>query len=850
MATDQVKRFFEAALKKGRSERPAYLDGISELDPDLRNQVESLLAAYDEESYLDKTPGFDSVAIRPLSRETEVPDRVGPYRILRDIGEGGMGVVYEAVQAKPVRRKVALKLIKWGMDTKEVVARFESERQALALMNHPNIASVFDAGATDEGRPYFAMEYVHGIPITEYCDKHRMTIQERLELFILVCEGVQHAHHKGIIHRDIKPSNVLVAVQDDKPVPKIIDFGVAKATSQRLTEHTVATELGQLIGTPEYMSPEQAEMTNLDIDTRTDVYSLGVLLYELLVGAQPFDATELRKAGLVEIQRKLREDEPERPSTKVGSLGKVSTTSASNRRVEVKALESQLRGDLDWIAMKALEKDRTRRYETANALALDITRYLDSEPIQARAPSAGYKFRKFVNRHKVGVAAGTGVVGALVLGLVLATVGMIRAREAERIAALEAATSEEVSDPGETRGNSVTAREILDLGARGIEEALVDQPEVQARMMLTIGTVYTNLGLYGEAERLLEEAVQTQRSVDGDEDRDTLAAINQLGTLRWYQGRFRDAESLYLEVLGGRARLLGEDDPATLQARFDLASTYHAVSDLEKAAEMYSSVLEAQRRVLGETHDNVAATLNNLASVLLQQQDYKAAEPIYRESLAISTKIHGKEHPDVAQILGNLALLVHRLGDLHEAETLYRETLELKQRLLGFEHPEVSSTMQNLAKLMGDQGDYGPAERLYRETLIALRMRLGAEHPDVAIIISDLAELLDRRGEHQKAEPLHRQALQIMEAAYEPPHWRLADAKSRYGGCLTMQGDYHGAEDLLLPSSSSLLAELGETHSRAQEAVTRIVLLYEAWGKPEKAAEYRAVLEDAGTTQP
>ena len=298
-----------------------------------------------------------------------------------------MGIVYEAEQQKPVRRKVALKLIKWGMDTKQVIARFESERQALALMNHSNIAAVYGAGATREGRPYFAMEYVHGIPITEYCDKHRFTIKERLELYVQVCEGIQHAHQKGIIHRDIKPSNVLVAVQDDKPLAKIIDFGVAKATSQRLTEHTVSSELGHLIGTLDYMSPEQAEMTNLDIDTRTDVYSLGVLLYELLVGTLPFDPIDLRAAGLLELQRKLSEEEPPRPSARLSGLGRASTTTAKNRRIEVKTLNRQLKGDLDWITMKALEKDRIRRYETASALAADIRRHLSYEPVLASPPS-------------------------------------------------------------------------------------------------------------------------------------------------------------------------------------------------------------------------------------------------------------------------------------------------------------------------------------------------------------------------------------------------------------------------------------------------------------------------------
>ncbi len=338
--------------------------------------------------------------------------QIGPYRLLEKIGEGGMGEVWAAEQRVPVRRRVALKVIKRGMDTKQVIARFEAERQALAMMNHPAVAKIFDAGETPRGRPFFAMEYVEGVPITEHCDRQRLTLRERLELFVQVCAGVQHAHQKAIIHRDLKPSNVLVAIQDGMPVPKIIDFGVAKATAQRLTERTVYTELGVLIGTPEYMSPEQAEMTGESVDTRTDVYSLGVILYELLVGALPFDPKELRKAGFDEIRRKIREEEPSKPSTKVNTLdSERSNESLRRRRTDHSTLIRQLRGDLDWIAMKALEKNRSRRYGSPSELAADLERYLTNEPVVARPPSAGYRARKFARRHRVVVGVAVLLVG-------------------------------------------------------------------------------------------------------------------------------------------------------------------------------------------------------------------------------------------------------------------------------------------------------------------------------------------------------------------------------------------------------------------------------------------------------
>ena len=389
--------------------------------------------------------------------------------------------MYEAEQLAPVRRKVALKLIKWGMDTKQVVARFESERQALALMSHPHIANVYDAGATERGRPYFVMEFVPGVPITQYCDTHRLSIRERLALFIEVCHGVQHAHHKGIIHRDIKPSNVLVTLQDDRPSPKIIDFGIAKATSQRLTEHTIATQLGQLVGTPEYMSPEQAEMSNLDIDTRTDVYSLGVLLYELLVGAQPFDGKALRAGGISEIQRRLREEEPPKPSTRASSLGELAHTSASNRRLHVEKFSRALRGDLDRITMKALEKDRNRRYETPNDLGADLTRFLNHQPVRARSPSFRYRTTKFIRRNRLSVAAGVVVLTALLSALFFSTMATLQARSALSEASREAAISAqavdfliglfEVGDPTKADYQQLTVAEILERGVQKLRKS-------------------------------------------------------------------------------------------------------------------------------------------------------------------------------------------------------------------------------------------------------------------------------------------------------------------------------------------------------------------------------------------
>jgi len=729
-------------------------------------------------------------------RGQAVPARIGPYRLLRVIGEGGMGIVYEAEQETPVRRKVALKLIKWGMDTREVIARFESERQALALMNHPNIAGVYEAGATEQGRPYFAMEYVQGIPITEYCDKHRLGIRERLRLFIDVCEGIQHAHQKGIIHRDIKPSNVLVTVQDDQGAPKIIDFGVAKATSQRLTENAVYTELGQLIGTPEYMSPEQAEMTNLDIDTRTDVYSLGVLLYELLAGSQPFDSRQLRQAGLVEIQRKLREEEPPRPSLRISGLGAASTTSAANRRLDLRGLQRELKGDLDWITMKALEKDRVRRYETAHALALDVERHLSDEPVLAGPPGAAYRIGKLVRRHKGAFVAAACVVLALVIGIVGTSWALLRAMRAEGRAAAEAAEARRqtaiakavnafLNDdllaavaPSANRGQGkdVTMRQVLDVAGERIEKAsksggrFADEPLVEASIRNTLGYTYRELGEYASAEPHLQRALELRKKALGEAHPETLRLMNQLAVLRWRQGRLDEAETL------GR------------------------------------QAFETGRRVLGPDHPDTLAYEMNLASLYRSQGRYPEAEPLHEHNLEAKRRTLGPEHPATLDAMGNLGNHFQETGRYEKAEALHRRALEAERRVKGEKAPSTVSEMNNLANDLALMGRYEEAAPLMRRTLEIKTELYGADHPSTINSVSNLADLDDELGRDAEAEPLHRRALEARLRVLGPRHARTVYSKGALATTLTKLGRFAEAERLAADAAASGKDSLGEGH--------------------------------------
>jgi serine/threonine protein kinase len=697
---------------------------------------------------------------------------IGPYRLLEPIGQGGMGEVWLAEQKHPVRRRVAIKLIKAGMDTREVVARFESERQALALMDHPAIAKVFEAGSTEQGRPYFVMEYVTGIAITDYCDKHKLNTQQRLELFIRVCEGVQHAHQKAILHRDLKPSNILVGEIDGKPMPKIIDFGVAKATSHRLTAATLFTQVGALIGTPAYMSPEQADSAGQDVDTRTDVYSLGVVLYELLVGALPLDFS---KVPLNQISRTLREQDAPRPSSKLRTLGEQSSVVAQNRSADPPTLVRQLRGDLDAITLKALEKDRARRYATPSELADDIGRYLHNEPVMARPASAGYRARKYARRHRIGVAVAAAVVMLLISFAVVQAFQLQRiTRERDRANRI-AEFMTGMFDGSAVRINSITA--LLDKASKEIDLRLSRDPELEAQMMHRMGNVYYNLGGYSQAQSLLTRAIDVRRRVLGLENPDTLSSMSLLGLILAYQGgHLAEAEKLTRETLDIRRRVLGPQHPDTLKSMSYLAFVLSAGGQYTEAEKLARETLDTQRRVLGPQHPDTLQSMNQLAiNIFMGEGRLAEAEKLTRETLDIQRRVLGPEDPNTVATMGALAVDLSYEGRNAEAEKLIRETLDIQRRILGAEHPVTLQSMYWLAHINLNEGRNAEAEKLIRETLDVQRRILGAEHVFTLDSMKNLGTALSREGHNFEAEKFLRETLDIFRRVYGADNLDTAD---------------------------------------------------------------------------
>jgi len=848
MAGDRWQRLqelFDAALRLPPEERADYLERRSGDDPSLRREVESLLRADEPSSGFIEGPLAGVAALLPHPEECTDPElspagersllgrRIGAYEVTSELGRGGMGTVYSAVRADDAfRKEVAIKVIRHGADDPELLRRFLAERQILATLDHPNIARLLDGGTTGDGLPYVVMERVRGEPLDRYCDAGSLPVNERLRLFLDVSAAVQHAHHNLVVHRDLKPANILVTAEG---TPKLLDFGIAKLLDATPGEGATATMLHAM--TPAYASPEQVR--GGPITTASDVYGLGVVLYELLTGQPPY---RLDHRTGPEIERVICDQSPDKPSAKVARGAEVASRA---RGLTPERLRRRLAGDLDTIVLKALRKEPKRRYASVEQLAEDLRRHLDGRPVIARPDTFRYRAEKFVRRHRAGVVALLAVVALTAVY----TAQLARERDGARLQAAKAAQVAEflqtlfrVSDPDESRGRTVTVRELLDRGAARIQDELAAQPEAQADLMAVIGDVYLQLGLYAEATAQMEAALATRRRIGKGEDAKAAEVLQALSVVKKVAGDYEAADTLAGQAVALRRRLRGP--PADLAGSLNTQAEARRVRGDYPAAESFSREALALRRVaLPAEHRDIADNLNNLALLIHARGDYGAAERMHRDSLAMRRRVLGEDHPEVSNSLNNLAVTLAAHGDYAAAERHYREALALRRRILGEDEPRTLNTERNLGALLVEKGDEAAAEPVLREALDLMRGRLDADHPYASDAWMSLALALSARGAHHSAGVMAEDALARHRRRLGDRHpdtlramVRLARVKraagDRAGGQQWFRRALEGQRGILPaghPAAAETLAGLGAGLLEDGEAAAAEPLLREAW---------------------
>ncbi len=889
----KVKELFHAAQGRDAGRRAVFLDDACRGDVVLRAEVQSLISAHEAEPEFIEQPALGAVAVPELvDLDRRVDTTVGRYRLARAIGFGGMGAVYLAARVdEAYQKQVAIKLLRTdrfldgSQRRKELMRRFRTERQTMADLDHPNIARLLDGGTTDEGVPYFVMDYIEGQPIDQYCDAAGLSTGERLQLFRTACTAVHYAHQHLVVHCDLKPSNILVTPDG---TPRLLDFGIAKLLERGSAAGPDPTRTTGRPMTPEYASPEQ--MRGERIMTASDVYSLGVVLYELLTGHRPYRLTDLPPQ---DIARVICEQPPDKPSAAIMRVEERATSDGSSwitltpqsvsltREGHPDRLRRRLAGDLDMIVLKALRKEPDRRYTSVEQFSEDIRRHLAGRPVIARPDTLAYRTTKFVRRHGWGVAA-TATVMVLLAGAAAVTTwaarearqqrdlaiqqqraaeaNLARALDAEHNAAVEADTAQQVADylvkvfetsdpffrstPGDRPGTEITAGELLAQGAAQIEAELNDQPEIQARLLHTLGNVYAGLGAYSEAERLLQKSLCIRRETFPAEHLDVTADLHSLGQLYTKTGEYTRAEPLLQDALSMRRRLLGAADPRIAASLDGLGTLYTHMGDYDRAQTYYQQALDMYGSVLGPDHVYVAMSLANQASVLHSMGQYAAAEPVYRKALATLRAARGDKHPDVATVMENLALLLQTRGEFEEAETTLRKVLDLRLELFGEEHEAVAQTLHNLGHVLSGRGDVEHAGPLYEQALALRRKLLGNDHTKVAETLNDLAYLRYAKGDFAGAEPLFRAALAIERKRYPDGHPSLALRLHNLASVFAAQGRYAEAEEMYREALTMRRERLGPHSPAAAETLHNLGgLLYLRGNLTEAEPLLREALE-------